>query len=319
VPTVSIDPAFAREFPATDRYLIAVSGGRDSIALLHFLVQCGYKNLVVCHLNHQLRGRSSQADARFVEKLAQQHGLTNETGSVSVRALAAAKKMSIETAARHARYSFFAAVARQTDCRAIFVAHHADDLVETFLINLFRGAGMAGLTSMRERSSREVDGVELTILRPFLHVWRKEIDQYVRKRRLKFREDASNRDTAPLRNRIRRRIIPYLEKSLGRNIRENIWRTAFIAAEEESVFENLVPDAIPKLGALALEPLRKLSVALQRRALHRWLRESEIADVGFEVVERVRALLDVAGGVAKTNLPGKKHVRRREKKIFIEG
>src|SRR5207245_5122793 len=117
------------------------------------------------------------------------------------------------------------------------------DLVETFLINLFRGSGATGLGAMREVSNRRIEDVDLTVVRPFLGRWRNEIDRYVREHRLKFREDASNKNLAPLRNRIRRRIIPYLEKILGRNIRQNIWRTAIIAAEEESWIDNEVPDS----------------------------------------------------------------------------
>src|SRR5947209_5480599 len=192
------------------RYLIGVSGGRDSVALLHRLINLGYQKLIVCHLNHQLRGRSSDADARFVEKLAAKYDLDFELGSTDVRALARGeldcfkqssfaqrplrKRMSIETAAREARYKFFAETARQRKCKVIFLAHHADDLVETFLINLFRGAGSSGLGAIREISARRVDDVDLTIVRPLLAVWRNEINNYVRKHRLKFREDASNKD-----------------------------------------------------------------------------------------------------------------------------
>ena len=96
-----------------------------------------------------------------------------ELGAANVRALAKNKKMSIETAAREARYSFFAKAAKRHRCRTIFLAHHADDFVETFLIKLFRGAGIAGLAAMREISTRRIDDVDLTIVRPFLSVWRK--------------------------------------------------------------------------------------------------------------------------------------------------
>ena len=305
-----------RDFPHGCPYLIGVSGGRDSVALLHSLVDLGYKNLIICHLDHQLRGRSSAADARFVEKLAARYDVDLAIESADVRALA--KKLSIETAAREARYSFFAKVAKRRKCRTIFLAHHADDLVETFLINLFRGAGSTGLSGMREVTTRRVDDVDLTIVRPLLGVWRSDIDKYVRKRRLKFREDASNKSLAPLRNRVRRRVIPYLEKTLGRNIRQNIWRTAIIMAEEENFFETLLPEKLSDLTALAVEPLRKMSLAVQRRVLHKWLRAADVADIGFDLVERVRALLDVTNRVAKTNLPQDRHVRRRAGQIFIE-
>ena len=317
-PIVIAPKKVLREFPPSRRYLVAVSGGRDSVALLHSLVDLGYKKLTVCHLNHQLRGKSSDADARFVEKLAAKYGVDLVVGSTKVRALAAKRKLSIETAARIARYEFFAQVAKRKRCRTIFLAHHADDLVETFLINLFRGAGTTGLSGMREVSTRRIDHLDLTIVRPLLGTWRDEIDKYVRAHRLKFREDASNKNLGPLRNRIRHRVIPYLEKSLGRNIRQNIWRTATIASEEENFFETLLPEKLSALTALAVEPLRKMSTAVQRRMLHKWLRSSKVADVGFDLVERVRLLLDLTNRIAKTNLPQDRHVRRRAGKIFIE-
>ncbi len=237
------DPRSAalRDFASRRRYLIGVSGGRDSVALLHDLVDAGYKKLIICHLNHELRGRSSKADARFVEKLAAKYELDLAIGSAHVRTLAKRKKLSIETAAREARYKFFAKVAKQKRCRTIFLAHHADDLVETFLLNLFRGAGLAGLAAMPEVSIRRVDAVDLVIVRPLLGIWRDEIDKYMREHRLKFREDASNKNLAPLRNRLRRRIIPHIEKQFGRKVRMSIWRAATIAAEEEKIFETLLP------------------------------------------------------------------------------
>jgi tRNA(Ile)-lysidine synthase len=311
-----------RKFPRHRRYLIGVSGGRDSVALLHWLVNLGYCKLSVCHLDHQLRGRSSQADARFVEKLVATWNkkiaahVDFEPGSADVRALAKRNKASIETAAREARYSFFAGVAKRRRCHTIFLAHHADDLVETFLINLFRGAGATGLAAMREVSTRRIEDVGLTIVRPLLSVWRDEIDSYVREHRLNFREDASNKNLGPLRNRTRRRIIPYLEKTLGRSIRQNIWRTAVIAAEEEKWIESQLPNA---MGAdFSVEEVRKLPLAFQRRQILKWLRAQEIASVGFDAIERVRSLLASGSRTAKTNLPQNRHVRRRAGKIFLE-
>ncbi len=307
-----------RSFSLSRRYLIAVSGGRDSVALLHWLVDRGYKKLIVCHLDHQLRGRSSRADACFVEKCAAKYHVDLVLDSTNVRALAAKKKMSIETAARTARYEFFAKVARRRRCRTIFLAHHADDLVETFLINLFRGAGTSGLSAMRALSVRKIDNVKLQIARPLLGVWREQIDQYVRAHRLPFREDATNRNIAPLRNRIRHRIIPYIEKQLGRNVRASIWRAATIAAEEENFFETLLPPELARLSKLGVKEMRALPLAIQRRTLHGWLRASDVSDVSFDLIERVRALLDLTNRVAKTNLPQDRHVRRRAGKIFIE-
>jgi tRNA(Ile)-lysidine synthase len=168
---------------------------------------------------------------------------------------------------------------------------------------------------MREISMRRISDVDLTIVRPLLGVWREEIDVYVNDHRLKFREDASNKNLAPLRNRIRRAVIPYLEKTLGRNIRPSIWRTATIAAEEENWVENQLPEYSPRL---LVEKLRSLPVALQRRTLLRWLRAQDVSEVGFEAIERIRSLLDQDTRIAKVNLAKDRHVRRRAGRIFVE-
>ena len=341
---LDISSRLSHDFPFDGRYLIGVSGGRDSVALLHWLTNVGYKKLIVCHLNHQLRGRSSDADARFVQKLVERYNhefveqtprlrdsrtakrnarsttrrpdLIFELDTVDVRAFATKQKMSIEAAARDSRYSFFAKVAKRRRCHTIFLAHHADDLVETFLINLFRGAGSAGLAGMREVSTRCIDDVGLTIVRPLLGVWRKQIDNYVRKHRLTFREDASNKNLNPFRNRIRHRVIPYLEKICGRNIRPAIWRAATIAGEEVAWIEKQLPDSAD--AQFSVGQLRALPVALQRRAILKWLRAQNIAEVGFDVIERVRSLLDPAAPMAKINLAHDQHARRRAGRIFVE-
>ena len=313
---IQIKTTLFRGFSPDARYLIGVSGGRDSVALLHCMVDLSYRKLIICHFDHQLRGRSSQADVRFVEKLAAKYDVDLEIGSADVRAIADNRKMSIETAARETRYSFFAKMAKQRRCPTIFLAHHADDLVETFLINLFRGAGLTGLTAMREISIRRIDDVDLTIVRPLLGVWRDQIDKYVQQHRLKFREDASNKNLAPLRNRLRRRVIPYLEKTLGRKIRLSIWRAATIAAEEEAWIGRMAKPHNAKDQHLSVEKLHDLPTALQRRVIMTWLREQSIPDIGFEVIEGVRSLLDAK--IAKINLPKDRHVRRRAGKIFVE-
>lgn len=316
--TIRFDPSTVRRFEADQRYLVAISGGRDSVVLLHWLVSCGFRKLIVCHLNHRLRGRAAYTDANFVRHLAEQHALQFETDAIDVRKNAAADKQSLETAAREARYRFFASVARRRRCRTIFLGHHADDVVETFLLNLFRGAGMTGLASIRPVRTRRVDRVELKVVRPLLGIWREEIDRYVREHQLRFREDATNTGLEATRNRVRHVVVPFLEQTFGRKVRRNIWRTAAIAAEEENFFGTLLANTAPDALALAVQPLREIPIAVQRRLLRQWLRGAQVADVGFDLVERVRALLDPIGRIAKTNLTGGRHVRRRSGELFIE-
>ena len=309
---------FLRDFPPSSRYLIGVSGGRDSIALLNLMVDLGYKKLVVCHLNHQLRGASSRDDACFVEKVARNLRLDCEIGSTDVGALAKRSKLSIETAARFARLAFFVEVARRRRCSRMFLAHHADDLVETALLNLFRGAGPGGMAAMRKFSIHRIGKTELTILRPLLGVWRSEIDSYVRQNELEFREDSTNAALHSSRNKIRHRILPDIEKLFSRDVRKTIWRAAQIWSEEEAVLDSLVSTETISAANLSVAPLRKMALALQRRTIHRWLRARKVADVSFDTVENVRSLLEPGAKAAKVNLPRDQHARRRAGKIFLD-
>ena len=315
---LTVDLQVLARFPPTQRAMIGVSGGRDSAALLHWLLSRGYPKLIVCHLDHKLRGKAGRADAAFVRRLAKQNKLEVAVESADVKALAARRKQSIETAGRTARYEFFAGVARRRRCRTLFLAHHADDLVETFLLNLFRGAGPVGFGGMRETASRKVAGVELQIVRPFLGVWREEINAYLKENRLEFRDDATNETLEPVRNRMRRRIIPYIEKQLGRKVRRALWRAAVIAADETEWLTALVDSHQGEAHQLTVKKLQSQPRALQRRTIQQWLQLRGVADLDFETIERVRALLDPKTGVAKTNLPRDRHVRRRAGKIFLE-
>src|SRR5437016_13289880 len=314
-----IEPSqLLRDFSPTRRYFIGVSGGRDSIALLNLLVDLGYKKLVVCHLNHQLRGAASRGDARFVEKVARNLRLDCEIGSTDVGALAKRSRLSIETAARFARLAFFVEVARRRRCSRIFLAHHADDLVETALLNLFRGAGPGGMAAMREISIHRIGKTQLTILRPLLGVWRSEIDSYVRQNELEFREDSTNAALHSSRNKIRHRILPDIENQFGRDVRKTIWRAAQIWSEEEAVLDSLVSTETVSAAHLPVVALRKMALALQRRTIHRWLRARKVADVSFDTVENVRSLLEPGAKAAKVNLSRDQHARRRGGQIFLD-
>lgn len=299
------------------RYLVGVSGGRDSVALLDALVRQGFRRLVVCHLEHGLRGRAGREDARFVERLALKLKLPAVVASEQVAARAAATQQSIETAARHARFEFFARVARRRRCHHVLLAHHADDQVETFLLNLFRGAASAGLAAMRSESVQQIGAITLTIYRPLLGIWRAQIDEYIREHRLRFRDDASNAQPVAARNRLRHRIIPVIEAEMGREIREPLWRAATLAADDHDWMESLVPAALAGRAELPVAELRVLPRALQRRIIFAWLKQRKTRDAGFREVELVRGLL-VSDAPAKINLRDRVHVRRRAGRIFID-
>ena len=300
-------------FSPGDPQLVAVSGGRDSIALLHWLHARGFEKLTAVHLDHRLRAESGE-DAAFVRKFANSLGIECIVGTADVTALANDERLSIETAARRARHEFFARVAIERACPRILLAHHADDQVETFLHNLLRGAGPSGLCGMSAVSTLEMRGTALLVARPLLGTWREEIDAYIARHKLPFREDASNADARFTRNRLRHSAIPALTAALGRDVRAALLRTTeLLRAEDE--FLSAQPELRGAPDALQVPLLRSLPLALQRRLIHLWLQHHAIASIGFAEVESVRGLLDSRG--AKVNLPGGLCTRRREKRIFV--
>ncbi len=305
-----------RNYPPMGRYLAAVSGGRDSVALLHILREAGYKRLIVCHLDHQLRPEST-GDAEFVENLARRWNYPAVVETVDVAALARATKTSLETAARDARRAFFSRVSRRRRCRRLFLAHHADDQVETFLFRLLRGAGPAGLGAMRAESTLSAE-TPVRLLRPLLGLWRAEIDRYVQAHGLPFREDNSNADPAHTRNRVRNVVLPMLDRELGRSVRPALWRAADLLGAEEAWLADLMQAEPPPASQISVHELSARPLALQRRVIRRWLETEAAPSADFEAVESILSLLDAAGGPAKVNLAGGWHARRRGGVLFLQ-
>jgi tRNA(Ile)-lysidine synthase len=294
--------------------LVGVSGGLDSTALLHALVREGFRKMVVVHLDHGLRGPAGAGDARFVQRLARRLKLPVIAGRADVAALAREGKLSIETAARQARYRFFAQAARQTRCRTLVLAHHADDQVETFLFNLLRGGG-SGLGGMRARTVREIEGVRLEMLRPWLGVWRSEIEAYAAREKVRWREDTTNASPEHTRNRIRARVLPMLAGEFGRDVRQSLWRAAeVLSAQQEWLNQSLTLDGVE----LPVAALRALPEALQRHTIHQWLRRHRLPQISFTLIESIRAMLPPGAPRAKVNLPGGSYARRRAGQLFIE-
>ncbi|MBL9159650.1 MAG: tRNA lysidine(34) synthetase TilS [Verrucomicrobiales bacterium] len=299
-------------------HLVAVSGGIDSMVLWHLLRSAGFRKLIVVHVDHGLRGEESTKDSEFVAAAAAGSGDESVIRHVAVAAEAKRRKQSLETMARDLRYRAIAAVAGERDCPRVFLAHHADDRIETALMHLFRGAGSRGLAGMSEESVRRVEGIDLTLIRPLLGVGRAAIMDYAVKHGLPWREDASNQSDFALRNRIRHRLLPEIEAVFGRDPREAILRAADLAALDEAWAAEMLGD-LPRRGeGLDVAVLRTYPKARQSRLLLSWLRESGVPDCGFAEVALVAQILEARGRPAKGNLPGGFHVRRRAGVLFIE-
>lgn len=304
--------AVIAEFPTKKRYLVGVSGGWDSMALLEALLREGYQNLLVCHLNHRLRGLESDEDAEFVRFQAEAHGLTCVVECEDVAERAQRNRQSVETAARYARYDFFERCAAKHGVRHLFLAHQAHDQAETMLLNLCRGTGRRGLTGMHAVT----EFGNLTVIRPLLQRTRQEIPAPSC-----FRQDASNLTLAYSRNRVRWGLMVALTEVLGRDPTPGLVRTASILDEEEDYLQEVAEAkylvAVMDDGALRVREMRNHHPALQRRIIRLWLSEEGVAEVSFENVEAVRRLLQ-GGKPSRINLAGDRHVARRQKTLIVE-
>jgi len=277
--------------PVDTEVVIGVSGGADSIALLHALHALKIP-ATIAHLNHQLRGAEAEADERFVRKLASELGFHIICKSVDVKQLADDNGISIEMAARRARHDFFATF----DNAVIVLAHHADDQAETFLLKLARGAGTEGLGGMPY--FQQIDALRL--IRPMLDIPRAEIIGWLEENGFKWREDASNQDVAFLRNRVRHTVLPLLEQELNPNIRETILRTMNILREENAWMEKL------ETGNRKLETDAPL--AAKRRSLRKWLFDNGAEGVDFNAVDSILQLMDTGNGTTVFELNDRQRV-----------
>ena len=291
-----VQAALAKTLAPGETLLIGVSGGPDSVALLHILVELGWRPHV-CHLNHQLRGADSDADAEFVKQLTTRYGLpsTIEAGTVAPD----------EDSARRARQEFFERVADHTGIKKLFLAHTADDQVETFLLRLLRGAGVPGLVGIWPERQLGM----LRVIRPLLKVRRLEIMEYLAAKKLSYREDKSNADTRFTRNRIRHELLPLLEREYNPSIRDVLLNTAEILRDEDFYLLHHVAQRFYMTAcqndAVNVKTLANYPIAIQRRVLRFWLGgDSESGpSFTFDQIEAVRhaALGDTPG--AAIDLP----------------
>lgn len=299
-------------------YLVGVSGGRDSVCLLHALVELGYRRLIVCHVNHCLRGRESDGDAAFVKRLAAKLHCTLDSVEVDVTGYAAEHKLSIETAARAIRQQFFAACAEEHDTNRLFLAHHADDQAETVLLNVLRGTGLAGIAAMQPEIEMH-NG--LHILRPMLGIRRSEIETWAKKNRIRWRDDSSNEDPVHTRNRLRLQVLPALNEAVDRDVVPALTRLATIASREDECLAELADAALRNAlaedgSSLDLSHLKSEHSAIQHRVILEWLRELGVPGISSAHLEEVLALL-TDRTPARCNLPGGWQVRRKAKTLRV--
>ncbi|WP_028841869.1 tRNA lysidine(34) synthetase TilS [Thermodesulfobacterium hveragerdense] len=250
-----------------DRVLLAISGGLDSVALLEvfYIFKKEYQlSLFVSHYDHKIRKNSHQ-DAMFVYQFCKQKGIPFFYTASPVSLYAKREKLSLEMAGRELRYRLWYFLAKKYDFQKVALAHHLDDLAEEIFLKIIKGTGKRGLAGIPIKR-------EDLIIRPFLFVSKEEIKNFAQERGLRWVEDPTNDDLRFLRNRVRHLLIPYLEQTFNKNIKQNLKKVALIIAEEEELIEDLAKKHYEKLKVfegntlrLKFHELKNLSPTLRKR------------------------------------------------------
>ncbi len=261
------------------------------MALLHALHQLseveGWR-LSVAHLNHQLRGRSSDLDERLVRDTSKKLKLPFLSERIKVRDVAAKRKVSLEMAAREIRHEFLARTAQKAGAKTIALAHHLDDQVELFFLRLLRGSGGEGLAGMKWVAPSPANP-KVTLLRPLLNISKSNIEEYALQNRIPFRLDATNESSDFLRNRIRTELLPLLKSKYQGAIAQTVSRTMeIIGAESDFVSQ----EACAWLESRRRQPFEGLPLALQRRCIQVQLQRIGVA-AEFDLVEHLRLKPDI--------------------------
>jgi tRNA(Ile)-lysidine synthase len=303
-----------------DSVLLAVSGGADSTALLHlfdFYRQKFGAGLHIAHLNHMIRKKDADLDAKYVQGLAKNLDVSITIETVDVQAFAKENKLGLEAAARQIRYDFFERVANKVGASKIAVGHTADDNVETFLMRLVRGAGLKGLCGIPPRRGR--------IIRPLIKIWRREIEDYVGGLKLVPRRDYTNFETKYMRNRIRMKLISQL-KLYNLNIKEIILQTILLLTEDSEYLEAKAEEALvqtsisckPEEIRLAITKLQKLENPIQGHLIRKAIEiiKGDTSDLTYTHIYNVLNKID-ASERWELHLPGGIYVVGSQNELII--
>ncbi|MBW7848403.1 MAG: tRNA lysidine(34) synthetase TilS [Bacteroidales bacterium] len=214
----------------SDRLVVGLSGGADSVALVHLLHRAGFM-LIAAHCNFGLRQGESDEDEEFVRSFAAQLNIELNVKRFETMDYAARHRVSIQVAARELRYAWFEQLRQEKHCQAVAVGHHADDQLETFFINLIRGSGIGGLKAMRAKNGH--------IIRPLLDFRREEIETYLQQNNLSWRDDSSNTETKYLRNQLRHWVLPAFQQ-IGSDVTEGILNSLGWLQQDAGLFEYFI-------------------------------------------------------------------------------
>jgi tRNA(Ile)-lysidine synthase len=285
------------------RIVAGVSGGPDSSCLLDILAKIKDKydlEIIIAHVNYGLRGKDSHKDEEFVRKLGESYGIKTYTLSPTLsRQRARGDLLPSENELRDIRYDFFEKLRKKNNFNSIALAHSLDDQVETYLLRIIRGAGLAGMGAMKYKRGK--------IIRPLLGVSRKEVLDYLKTNKLKYRTDKTNKDTRYLRNKVRRQLIPYLEKNFNSAIKKTIFDSTLTLGEDYDLISGIAEKTYQKNKKLSVKEIVRLHPALQKRILLQ------------AIDEKKRNLKDIESSHIEELIKALKSTKSKSKKVFFKG
>jgi len=302
--------------------MLALSGGVDSTALLWILLQLKDElnfELALAHLNHQLRGEEADKDERFVQALSDETGLELKIGQYNVRRLACKEGLSLEEAARKARYGFLFKAANELIADKIALAHNRDDQAETFLINLLRGSGCKGLSG--------INPIQSKLIRPLIECHREEIEEFLKKRGLRYRIDLSNFNVRYIRNKMRHKLIPYLQKNFNPNIKAILAQEADILREVDDYLKTEIDQKIEELTTrdkykicIKTTPFVLLPLAIKRRLIRGAIErvKGDTKRITWAHINSILQLFEAGREGKKVTLPQGLMVKREMDEVIIE-
>lgn len=300
-------------------YLLAVSGGADSLALAHAcaaLQKQGWGTYSVCHVEHGLRGEEALRDMRLVQHFCEQQGLSCCVKHVDVDGYAVTEHLSTEAAARSLRYGALRQAAQEAGAEMIVTAHHEGDQAETVLLRLLRGAGLDGLAAMRKKNG--------DILRPLLGIARSELEHYCELAGISYCHDSTNDDVRYTRNSVRHKLLPQLEAEYNHDIVPTLARTASLLAIDADFLEVMSTAAFNSMAkistdkvSLRLNSLLELHKAVRLRVLRKAYFALEGSELDYERTLALEVLCERQSGGKLIQLPGEITAACKNKQIIF--
>lgn len=291
-----------------DKVIVGLSGGADSMMLMHYLKYKLHIEVIACHINHNLRGEESDRDMQFAEQICKQWEIPFVVHTVDVTNYAQKNGLTLEQAGRNLRYSIFEQAAREHEAQKVATAHTLSDNAETMLLNLTRGTGLKGLCGIPPKRDN--------IIRPLIHLTRQEVEAYCQEFSIEYVTDSTNLKTIYTRNKVRHLIMPEL-KIVNPQIYSSINKTIQVLLHEQDYMKNVSEEAysnVNKADGLVVDDLMEYHIAIRHRVIAMFLEQNQI-DRSNDLIEKLDKMMKIGKG--KINVKGETFIEIKKNVLIL--